>query len=373
MGISEPIIAPTNAAASLTTQDRLAKFDAELLAHPVISSVIHEAMSLLRRPAIPIIEVVGPTGIGKTTFVKKVHAALLDHYGPAMRGNPGLIPVVRAEAPSPDSGSFHWGDFYKRFLRAAQEPMIENKALEFIDGRSDKKSSTFAELRWSMEQCIRQRGIKVVIIDEAQHLCKVTNARRLQDQMDLIKSLSSLTGVQFVMVGTYELLSLLNQNGQLARRTRCIHFHRYDFEKPDDRLALAILLTMFESRMPVQAGGVLTRNQEYIYERSLGCIGILKDWLRLACNRAVDARRDALTLADLQAAALPEESLLQILAEILEGERSIGGWTQKGDDLRDKLGLKPLKSPGLPLAKAKKPVVRLAVGQRKPTRDPVNV
>jgi hypothetical protein len=276
------------------------------------------------------------------------------------------------ESPSPDNGSFHWGDFYKRFLRAAQEPMIESKAIELFDGSLDRKSSTVTELRWSMEQCIRQRGTKVVIIDEAQHLCKVSNARRLQDQMDLIKSLSSLTGVQFVMVGTYELLSLLNQNGQLARRTRCIHFRRYDFQKPNDRQALINLLGMFEKRLPVQADGVLTGNIEFIYTHFLGCIGILKDWLKLAASHAVDAQRDRLTLVDLEATALPEESLVQILTEIVEGERSIAGWSQKGDDLRAKLGLKPINNPAA-TAGAKMLGVRLAVGQRKPTRDPVNV
>ena len=372
METSHKIVAPPNIAALLTAEDRLNIFENELLAHPVIDAVRDEVMSLLRRPTIPIIEVVGPTGIGKTTLVKKVHERLLDLYASAMKENPGFIPVVRVEAPSPDGGSFHWGDFYKRFLRAAQEPMIENKALKFIDEPIDRKSSTFAELRWSMEQCIRQRGIKVVIIDEAQHLCKVSNARRLQDQMDLIKSLSSLTGVQFFMVGTYELLSLLNQNGQLARRTRCIHFRRYNFQKPNDQQALSTLLRMFEKRLPVQADGVLTSNIEFIYEHSLGCIGILKDWLKQACGRVVDSKRVALTPADLEATKLSEESLMQILTEILEGENSIGAWTQKGDDLRAKLGLKPVKSPVPPCGK-KLPAVRLAVGQRKPTRDPVKV
>ena len=222
------------------------------------------------------------------------------------------------------------------------------------------------------DEAERGDGQREVSRRSGQHLCKVSNARRLQDQMDLIKSLSSLTGVQFVMVGTYELLSLLNQNGQLARRTRCIHFRRYNFQKPKDQQALSTLLRMFEKRLPVQADGVLTSNIEFIYEHSLGCIGILKDWLKQACSRVVDSQRDALTLPDLEATKLSEESLMQILTEILEGENSIGAWPQKGDDLRAKLGLKPIKSP-VPPGGEKLPAVRLAVGQRKPNRDPVKV
>ena len=250
--------------------------------------------------------------------------------------------------------------------------MIDYKTHDFYDGAYQKKTRTIDELRWSMEQCIRWRGTKVVIIDEAQHLTKVANARRLQDQMDCIKSLSSLAGVQFVMVGTYELLTLLNQNGQLARRTRCVHFHRYDFQKPSDRQALINLLGMFESRLPVQAEGILVNNCEYIYEHCLGCIGILKDWLKLASNRAVDARRDSLTMTDVEATALTQDSLRQILQEILEGERSISNWTQRSDDLRTMLGLKSANNPE-PSDGAKAPAVRRAVGQRNPTRDPVGV
>jgi hypothetical protein len=280
------------------------------------------------------------------------------------------------EVKSPENGVFHWGDFYGRFLKAAGEPLIEHKSLGIVDGESHerrKKIGTFTELRWSVEQCIRYRGTKIVILDEAQHLTKVTNARRLQDQMDTIKSLASLSGVQFVMVGTYELLTLLNQNGQLARRTRCIPFRRYKFEDPGDHQALLNILGMFESRLPLKALGLLTNNMEYIYEHCLGCIGILKDWLKLASNQAVEAHRDSLEMRDLEATALTQDSLLQILQEILEGERSIEAWTKRGDELRTKLGLKPVENSAPPPGGSKMPAVRRAVGERKPTRDLVRV
>jgi hypothetical protein len=229
------------------------------------------------------------------------------------------------------------------------------------------------ELRWAVEQGIKHRGTKVVIIDEAQHLTKVASARRLQDQMDTVKSLSSLAGVQFVMVGTYELLSLLNRNGQLARRTRCIHFHRYNFETPADRQAFANLLHMFELRLPVKADGILVDNLEFIYERCLGCIGILKDWLKLACNHALYAGHDSLEIADLEARALTQDSLLQILQEIVEGERAIEGARRRTDELRAKLGIKPVASSVPADGGAKQPAVRRSVGERHPIRDTVGV
>jgi hypothetical protein len=224
-----------------------------------------------------------------------------------------------------------------------------------------------------MEECIRQRGIKVVIVDEAEHLTKMVNARRLQDQMDTIKSLASLSAVQFVMIGTYELLALLNQNGQLARRTRSIHFRRYDYNNPADRQSLINLLGMFESRLPVPAGGLLVNHADFIYEHCLGCIGVLKSWLMEASIRAVDARRGALTMADLEATVQTDDALLQMLQEIIEGERSVGGWTQRGGELRAKLDLQQVISPAAAPGSAIVPPIRRSVGERKPIRDPVRM
>jgi len=212
-----------------------------------------------------------------------------------------------------------------------------------------------------------------VIIDEAQHLTKVHNARRLQDQMDTIKSLASLAGVQFILVGTYELLTLLNQNGQLARRSRCIHFRRYHFEKPADRQTFLNVLGMFQSRLPVQAYGLLVENVEYIYEHCLGLVGVLKDWLKLACEHATRAGRTLLKLQDLQETALSNGSLLQMLQEILEGEGRIEGSMLHGDKLREKLGLQKAENPTAALGVGKAAPPPRGVGERKPNRDPIGV
>src|SRR6266404_5649041 len=101
------------------TEERMAKFEHQVLAHPVIESVYNAVQGLIRRPAVPIIEVVGPTGVGKSTLLKKLRAEILKQFGAEMTNNPGLIPVIFVEVKSPENGAFHWGDFYDRFLKAA--------------------------------------------------------------------------------------------------------------------------------------------------------------------------------------------------------------------------------------------------------------
>jgi len=69
-----------------------------------------------------------------------------------------------------------------------------------------------------------QRGVHAVIVDEGQHLVKVSSGAKLLDQLDWIKSMTNMTGVVHVLVGTYDLLDFRNLNGQAARRGHDIHF-----------------------------------------------------------------------------------------------------------------------------------------------------
>jgi energy-coupling factor transporter ATP-binding protein EcfA2 len=375
MAIFEPSVCVPPTLVPDATTDQLGQFETRLISHPLLESCYTDLRSVTRRPGVvPLIEVVGPSGAGKSTLVRRLNREILKESERAMQMNPGLIPIILVEAPSPDNGNFQWGDFYHRFLEAEYEPMIGRKSPGIAEGEfreRRKKTGTFAELRRAVEQCIRYRGTKIVIIDEAQHLTKVVNARRLQDQMDTIKSLASLSGVQFVMVGTYELLTLLNQNGQLARRARCIHFRRYNLRQPGDQQVFLNILAMFESRLPVQASGVLVNNLDYIYEHCLGCVGVFKDWLNLACGHSVEAGRGTLELQDLEVTALSNDSLLQLLQEITEGEGRIESSMSKGEELRKKLGLQKPQSPQSEGGRA--PSQRRAVGERNPHRDLVGV
>jgi hypothetical protein len=356
--------------------DRLAQFDARMVAHPILETVFNKLKSIIRHPlAIPLVMVVGPSGAGKTTLVKRLCADVLNDSAAAMKSNPGYIPITLVEATSPKDGSFDWDKFLEDMLEATHEPMIQQKTMDVFDEDKSKprKKSSHRELWRAVQQCIRHRGTKITIIDEAQHFGKVLNARRLQDQMDTIKSLASVSGVQFIMVGTKELYTLLNQNGQLARRMRCIHFPRYRWENSADRQAFLNILRMFESRLPVDPLGLLLKNPEYIYEHCLGCVGTLKDWLKLAVREAMDAGRSVLEFSDLEKTAMTNDSLLQLLQEIEEGEARIESDKQQADVLRARLKLQKQNNGEARAAESKPVSPRRAVGERKLARDPVGV
>src|SRR5262249_27476676 len=66
------------------------------------------------------------------------------------------------------------------------------------------------ELRQAMEEALIRRGVRAVVIDEAQHLMQVASGAKLLDQLDWIKSMTNMTGVVHVLVGTYDLLNFRN-------------------------------------------------------------------------------------------------------------------------------------------------------------------
>jgi hypothetical protein len=50
---------------------------------------------------------------------------------------------------------------------------------------------------------------------------------KLLDQLDWIKSMTNVTGVLHILIGTYELLNFRNLSGQASRRGLDLHFPRY--------------------------------------------------------------------------------------------------------------------------------------------------
>src|SRR5258708_10619290 len=91
-----------------------------------------------------------------------------------------------------------------------------------------------------------------MLIDEAQHFSRIATGRRLQDQLDTLKSLSNLTGTLIVLFGSYELHDFRNLCGQLSRRSLDIHFPRYDIRVADDVEAFRNLLYTFQRELPLE-------------------------------------------------------------------------------------------------------------------------
>jgi hypothetical protein len=203
-------------------------------------------------------------------------------------------------------------------------------------------------LRRLVEECLRRCQPAVLIADEAHHFAKLARGSQLVDQMDVIKSLASLAQTRPLLAGTYELLNMINLNGQGCRRSVDIHFPHYRYNTEDDRKAFKKVVQTFQRNLPFPNTPDLVGVADYLYEGCLGCVGVLKDWLHRAAAGAMEANQPTLNQEDLKRHALSMDKLIRMAREIREGENKWNASETKEQDLRNLLGMDKNKdiSPG---------------------------
>jgi hypothetical protein len=249
--------------------------------------------------------------------------------------------------------------------------LVEHKVVDagILDGQLIRQvKPNLRTLRLALEQCLRHRRPAAFIIDDAHHLQKIAGSRRLQDQMDAIKSLANRSETVLVLIGTYELLNLTNLNDQLSHRSYHLSFSRYLPHGDPDVHAFKLVLKTFQQHLPLAETPNLVSRWDYFYENSAGCVGILKLWLCNSLAAALEQEQKTLTDSLLQQCALSPDRLLNIVREINEGERKLAELDEKRPHIRTALGLAPA-----PVSPEPEPLTRqkYRVGERRPQRDPV--
>jgi|SRR5262245_32305647 len=362
--------------------ERLAYFRSYTVAHPRLQEVDATLHRVIAEPVgSSLIFVYGPTGVGKTTLRLRVEQRLREEFLAAAEPDEGGLPVISVEAIAPDYGSFSWRDYYTRALLALVDPMVERKINEGARVTYRHSLGHYVgqtvnnELRHRMEQALRYRRPRAMLIDEAQHFTKMASGKKLIDQLDCLKSLASQTGCVHVLIGTYELLPCRNLSAQLSRRSLDIHFPRYRADHPADVTAFQRVVFSFQRHLPLEQEPELWSDWEYLYTHSIGCIGVLKDWFVRAFNEALSERAPTLTRKHLERHAWSLDQCEKMMQEALEGERELAEKPEARMRLHRMLGLsepktnhqsEPLKENSLPsTAKGAR------VGRRNPVRDKI--
>ena len=356
----------------------LQQFRSLTIAHPHLVAARERLMTALAdSPRNCVILVFGPTGVGKTTLRARVESDITASLAPELQHDLERLTVVSVEAVAPDSGNFNWRDHFKRLLEAMREPLIEYK----LDRKKPMRRATpllpfervsrwsGAEYQYAVEQALRYRKPAAVLIDEAQHLAKMGSGRRLLDQLDVIKSIAGRTATPHVLVGAYDLVAFRNLSGQLSRRGVDVHFGRYRADRPADRAAFVNVVRTLAARLPLSEPPDLAKDWEFLYERSIGCVGILKDWLVKALFAMMRRSGHQLERRDLNASALPVSQCEKLLSECLEGETHMEETPDGRLRLRAHLGLDDELGQHPPGQASRQP--RRRPGQRLPKRDAI--
>ncbi len=400
-------------------QAKLSAFKAYTVTHPLLEQTGTALIQALREPAgFAHVLLYGPTGVGKTTVLTHVTAHLSPFFLSQSTLAPGAAaslsarapyppearspsPLLLLEARIPDGGTFNRADYYRNALVKLGEPFYgEYRLIDIHEGqtwetktRTRGRAAQFSDsgqLRHALEDAVARRGVRALIIDEAQHLMKVASGVKLLDQLEWLKSMSNTMDVVHVLVGTYDLLDLRNLSSQAARRGHDIHFPRYQFQQEADQIAFQRTLRGLLEHVPLQMDlQDLMNHWYYFYERSIGCIGVLKDWLVRTLSDALHSGADTLKLDRLQAHALSNAKLERMATDAAAAEHRLHYTESSREHLWSLLGMSALEAhqgdfstqdhrdsspgshPGEEVLKLHPRPTNLRVGQRAPERDAV--
>ena len=235
------------------------------VSYPKAQQVLGLLEDLLERPRVPrapCYVLMGATNNGKTALFQRFcdrHAFQDDG-----RGN-GCLPVFYISAPP-----------------VADEKRFYDAVLEAMDVR--RTSSTVAIAQANVIRIFRALGVRVLLIDEIQHLV-AAGAIRSRQMMNVLKYMSNDLQISIIGAGVQSAFNALQSDDQMANRFKPVVLPRWELNEE-----FLQLLASFELLLPLRKPSNLTDKDMAVKLHGMvgGKIGELAT---LLADAAVDAIR----------------------------------------------------------------------------------
>ena len=264
----------------------------------------------------------GASGVGKSTVLKRVAERCRTE-----ETDPSCVPVVEVQASPEDVGSSARLDYYRQILdqlrvrSVAVNDRMKHLPLFAHPGKKSTDPAEWLDMREAVVYAFALLRVKGVFVDEAQHLMSVDTPHKPTSQLDWLKALTNRTNVLHVLAGNFDLYDFCHLHGQVARRMRDLYFPRYHFDNAAECEAFVGALRSLLERVPlhVDVPGLLT-HWRWFGEWSLGCIGVLSDWLVETVDALYKQGGTTLTIDALHKHALPPGLRARMEREARAGE-----------------------------------------------------
>ncbi len=303
-----------------------------------------------------VLYIVGPTRVGKSRLIAELARLLVDLEQAKVDGHMPVVSVLATNCNT--KGSFSTKSFTLKMLEALKHPFYGvtdfDRWNEDIARRRDRTSES--SFYTALKQGLISRKTLYLFIDEAHHVLYAHGRLGIAAIPDSWKCLAQETKTILVLVGGYQLLDVIQESTHMNGREDHIHISRYHPEE-SDLIEFEKILDIYSKkiRLPKNVSSLRQWNQ-FLYEGSLGCIGLLSRWLRSSLALASSRGDETLTKQHLMEKRKPAKHLQSLANEILNGEKVLKTGCESSISSGEPPGLSP------PKKRKRKPF------QKKPTR-----
>jgi energy-coupling factor transporter ATP-binding protein EcfA2 len=258
--------------------DKFRYLESLFFEHPTLNT-LSNAVDRAMTPSSGIVLVVGPTGVGKSTFARTYLKRLLTSYQSEIQEDPSCIPAALVTLHPHDSArEFNFVLFYQRACAALQAPCFLEDAKTPLLGYDSERST-----RCMFENALLYRKVRHLIIDEAIHFTQSNTNPVMYG--NLLKGLADRAGMNVLLIGAYGSEQLVESTDQLARRILVEHFPRYHDTSMECR-AFAQAIKSYAACFPFEQIPDLAPHIPMLFAGSCGLIGygfsILKGAVRMS-------------------------------------------------------------------------------------------
>jgi hypothetical protein len=340
-----------------------------MVAHPHARRVVDDVVAAVTRPGGPqFVSLIGPAGVGKSTILGIIDNCLADFWRSDLEASPDPMPVVAMDAPAASKHTYSLINFYREALKALGDPAVRHvvgvdAVLANAGDRFRRPRPDADELSAAARARFVERRVRALLIDEANHLATHRDQRDLLLTLDSIKEFAGKR-FRIVLCGAPGLRTFEEASAQLGRRIVPFEFHRYRWTVDHEREAFVDAARAMLGCIDGLDEAEIEASIPLCYERSLGCLGTLYDWLLQAEHEFSTNRRS--WAAALAAPAPSVAKALMALEEVESFEASRSSASRPV--LQRRLGLALA-----PPAANQTSVTRRRPGKRNPTRDAVGV